>query len=129
MTTEDKLRDLIKERYDSITNFAKYCKIPSPTISSILDRGIDRATLTNVIAICDTLHISADDLAKGEIVHVIKENNDKQIDVVDILAVAKQQLLNNKALMFNGKPADEESIQSILSAMEVGMEIARRKNK
>ena len=31
--------------------------------------------------------------------------------------------------MFNGKPADEESIQSILDAMEVGMEIARRKSE
>lgn len=31
--------------------------------------------------------------------------------------------------MFNGKPADEESIQSILSAMEVGIALANKKNK
>ena len=30
--------------------------------------------------------------------------------------------------MFNGKPADAESINSILEAMEIGMEIAKRKS-
>lgn len=31
--------------------------------------------------------------------------------------------------MFEGKPASQESIDSILSAMQIGMEMAKKKNK
>jgi transcriptional regulator with XRE-family HTH domain len=126
MSTEDKLRYIIKERYGSVNNFAEVCGLPSSTVSSILYRGIGTATLSNIMTICKVLNINADDLATG---NFGDEDDFKRIDIVDILAEAKQQLLFNKALMFNGKPADEESIQSILSAMEVGMEIARRKKE
>ena len=31
--------------------------------------------------------------------------------------------------MFDGEPASQESIDSILAAMEVGMELAKKRNK
>lgn len=40
-----------------------------------------------------------------------------------------RQMLEQPGLMFDGEPASQESIDSILSAMEVGMEIAKRRNK
>lgn len=40
-----------------------------------------------------------------------------------------EQLLKQEGLMFNGTPASPEAIESILSAMQVGMEIAKKKNK
>ena len=107
--------------------------IPYSTLNSIFTRGINKATLSNVLKICDALHISADALANGTIEYIT--NNEpikKEIEtheVNDILARTKKQLLTDHALMFNGKPADEESIQSILDAMEIGMEIARRKSE
>ena len=131
MTTEDKLKSLILERYSSIREFTLKISMSYSTFDSILKRGIQNATVSNIIKICDALHISADALANGEIVSVYKTDPVKEEpqDVADILAAAKQQLLSNKALMFNGKPADEESIQSILAAMEVGIELAKRKGK
>ena len=37
--------------------------------------------------------------------------------------------MNTEALLFNGEPASEEAIQSILDAMEMGMALAKEKNK
>lgn len=131
MTIEEKLKDLIQERYSSIREFTLKIDMSYSTFDSILRRGIQNATVSNILKICDALHISADALANGEIVPLYKSRPGKEEpqDVAEILALAKQQLLSNKALMFNGKPADEESIQSILSAMEIGIEMAKRKGK
>lgn len=38
-------------------------------------------------------------------------------------------LLQQEGLMFDGDPASPEAIESILSAMQIGMEMAKKKNK
>ncbi len=40
-----------------------------------------------------------------------------------------EELLQQEGLMFYGEPASRESIDSILSAMKVGMELAKQNNK
>ena len=50
-------------------------------------------------------------------------------DIEKILDQTKEQLLSQEGLMFDGKPATPEAIDSILSAMQVGMELAKKKNK
>ena len=50
-------------------------------------------------------------------------------DIEKILDQTKEQLLSQDGLMFDGKPATPEAIDSILSAMQVGMELAKKKNK
>lgn len=40
-----------------------------------------------------------------------------------------EQLLKQDGLMFDGEPASQEAIDSILSAMQIGMEMAKKKNK
>lgn len=49
-------------------------------------------------------------------------------DIKNILANT-EQLLKQDGLMFDGDPASPEAIESILSAMQVGMEMAKKKNK
>ena len=51
-----------------------------------------------------------------------------QKDIKDILANT-EQLLKQDGLMFDGDPASPEAIDSILSAMQIGMEMAKKKNK
>ena len=51
-----------------------------------------------------------------------------QKDIKEILANT-EQLLKQDGLMFDGDPASPEAIDSILSAMQIGMEIAKKKNK
>ena len=41
----------------------------------------------------------------------------------------KEKLMQEEGLMFDGHPASPESIQSILDAMQIGMEMAKKRNK
>lgn len=41
----------------------------------------------------------------------------------------KDKLMQEEGLMFDGHPASPESIQSILDAMQIGMEMAKKRNK
>ena len=50
-------------------------------------------------------------------------------DILDIISSTKAELLSQEGLMFDGDPASAEAIESILSAMEIGMEMAKKKNK
>ena len=50
-------------------------------------------------------------------------------DIEKILDQTREQLLSQKGLMFDGQPASPEAVESILSAMQVGMELAKKKNK
>lgn len=70
MTTEEKLKDLILSRYKSIREFTLEIDFPYTTLDSIFKRGINNSSVSNVIKICKALHISADALAKGEIVPI-----------------------------------------------------------
>lgn len=49
-------------------------------------------------------------------------------DIREILA-STEELLKQDGLMFDGDPASPEAIDSILSAMQIGMEMAKKKNK
>lgn len=55
-------------------------------------------------------------------------NKRDQHDIDEILANT-EQLLKQEGLMFDGDPASPEAIESILSAMQIGMEMAKKKNK
>ena len=50
-------------------------------------------------------------------------------DIEKILDSPREQLLTQEGLMFDGDPATPEAIDSILSAMQIGMEMAKKKNK
>lgn len=52
-----------------------------------------------------------------------------QRDIQKILDQTREQLLNQEGLMFDGDPASPEAIDSILSAMQIGMEMAKKRNK
>lgn len=67
MNVEAKLRNLIVQKYKTITNFSKATGIPNSTISSIFSRGVLNANVCNMITICDTLGIDIDSLADGKI--------------------------------------------------------------
>ena len=52
-------------------------------------------------------------------------------DKKDISAIISdvEELLKQDGLMFDGNPASQEEIESIISAMKIGMEMAKKKNK
>lgn len=82
------------------------------------------------VKIAKTFNVSVDYLLSSDTYNTAstKENHNYK-DVNDILKTAKEQLMNTEILLFNGNPATEEAIQSILDAMEMGMVLAKEKNK
>lgn len=65
--SEDKLKDYILSKYKSIREFTVDIDMPYSTIDSIFKRGIRKASVDNLIKICDFLNISADAIVAGEI--------------------------------------------------------------
>lgn len=55
---------LIDENWKSRRQFALSIGLPPTTLNSILERGIGKASVDNVLLICEGLGISADDLQK-----------------------------------------------------------------
>jgi len=131
MSTEDKLKDLILKRYHSIREFTIAIDIPYTTMDSIFRRGVGNSSVSNVIKICKALGISADALADGEIVPVKKRTatpiNDR-FEVKEILSDTKDRLIHSGEITLDGKPIGKAGIESIIDAMDVGIEIARKKS-
>ena len=68
MNIEEKLKSLVLSRYSSIREFSIALDMPYSTLDSIFKRGVDNASVSNIIRICEALSISADELAAGRIV-------------------------------------------------------------
>lgn len=50
-------------------------------------------------------------------------------EIMHMMDDMKEKLMQEEGLMFDGQPASPESIQSILDAMQIGMEMAKKRNK
>lgn len=132
MTTEEKLKELILKRYHSIREFTIYIDMPYTTMDSIFRRGVGNSSVSNIIKICKALSISADALADGEIVSISKRPSlpcDDLIEINDILADTKERLIYSGELTLDGVRMDKRGIESIIDALDVGVEIAKKKQK
>ena len=132
MTIEEKLKELILKRFHSIREFTIFIGMPNSTLESIFKRGIGNSSVTNIIKICKALGISADALADGEIApskprvaEPVKDN----VEVVDILDNTKNLLTHGGKITLDGVPINQAGIESIIDAMQVGVEIAKKKTK
>ena len=85
MSIEEKLKNLILSRYKSIREFTQIADIPYSTFSTIINRGIDNSSVTNVIKICKTLGISADALADGHIAPINHNLTGETLDVEHVI--------------------------------------------
>lgn len=63
---EEKIKNLIIEKYGSVRQFAIKIDIPYTTVDSILKRGIDNSNVGNVIKMCKALNISIDNLLENK---------------------------------------------------------------
>lgn len=86
---EEKLKNVIIEKYGSVRQFAMKIDVPYTTVDSILKRGIDNSNVGNVIKMCKALNISIDNLIENkDILFNIKFDNAELVgthsDVVKI---------------------------------------------
>ena len=94
--------------------------------------GRSTPTTKTLQKIADYFGVTIDYLMTGDI---SEESHEKKLtpkdekDIEKILEQTREQLMNQEGLMFDGDPASPEAIDSILSAMQIGMELAKKKNK
>ncbi len=67
MNIEEELKAVILSSYGSMREFATSIDMPCSTLDSIFKRGIENASIRNIIKICDAIEISADALVEGRI--------------------------------------------------------------
>ena len=110
------------------------------------ETGISTVTLTNwkrgrytpkpdkLQKIADYFGVPLSYLLTGKMEEEVKDKSPEltrrdERDIEKILDQTRDQLLSQDGLMFDGQPATPEAIDSILSAMQIGMELAKKKNK
>lgn len=101
------------------------------TVFSEWKKGKSKPNTEKLIKIADFFGVSVEYLVTGKEPkgnEKVEMSRKAQKDIMDILSET-EQMLKQDGLMFEGKPATQEAIDSVISAMRVGMEIAKEKNK
>ena len=127
MTTEEKLKQFILTKHRSVNEFTKSINMPYGTMSRIFKRGIDNSSVTNIIKICNALEISADELANGNIVPVVKDP-EKITRIEDLFDYLKKRLRTCKNPTFNNKPVKQDIIVSMMDGLDLILEIQKKKD-
>lgn len=126
MNSVERVKEICKNRKIPISKLEKELGFSNGYISQ-LRKGVFPADRLEKISIF--LGVTTTYLMTGE------EDSEKSLtpkdekDIEKILEQTREQLMNQEGLMFDGDPASPEAIDSILSAMQIGMELAKKKNK
>lgn len=129
MNSVERVKSLCKARKIPISKLEKDLGYSNGYIGQ-LRKGVFPSDRLQQIA--TYLNVSADYLMTGDKPEEQKEsvlNAKDQRDIEKILNQTREQLMNQEGLMFDGDPASPEAIESILAAMQIGMEMAKKKNK
>ncbi len=125
----EQIRDIAKNKGYSINKLEQELGFARSSINKF---NKNKPSIDKLQQIADLLGVTIDYLTTG------KEDSEKEElaltakdkrDITQILDQTREQLMSQEGLMFDGKPASPEAIDSILSAMQIGMEMAKKKNK
>ena len=125
----EQIRDIAKYKGYSINKLEQELGFARSSINKF---NTNKPSIDKLQQIADLLGVTIDYLTTG------KEDSEKEElaltakdkrDITQILDQTREQLMSQEGLMFDGKPASPEAIDSILSAMQIGMEMAKKKNK
>lgn len=141
MTTEEKLKQYILERYKSIREFTIAIDMPYSTLDGVLKRGIDNSSVGVIFKICKALNISPDALGEGEIVPksldygIVIGGNQIDIEVKEtkevdqILEDTKKRLLTYQDLLLEGKPVKKSEISTLVNGIDISLEMVKKSQK
>ncbi len=129
MTTFERIEKLRKEAGLSQGKLEKELGFSNGSISKWRNSA---PTYERLQKIANYFNVSVEYLVSGTEEHNVKtpeltERDER--DIEKILEATREQLMSQDGLMFDGDPASPEAIESIISAMQIGMEIAKKKNK
>ena len=126
MTLKDRVKALAQERGISLPVLESELGFGNSTIVKC-DKSTPNADKLNAVA--KFFNVSMDYLLNGDTEKSQELTARDERDITKILEQTKEQLLSQEGLMFDGDPASPEAIESILAAMQIGMEMAKKKNK
>lgn len=120
------VRDVCKKKKIAISTLEKECGFANGYLNPKKATKIpyDRAVL-----IADYLGVSVNNILGVDVADSKALTRKDERDIEKILDSTREMLLSQDGLMFDGDPASPEAIESILSAMQIGMEMAKKKNK
>lgn len=127
MNSVERVKSLCKERKIPISKLEKDLGYSNGYVGQ-LRKGVFPAD--RLASIANYLNVSTEYLLNGTEAEepTLTKKDEKCIE--KILDATREQLLSQEGLMFEGgQPATQEQIDSILSAMQIGMEMAKKKNK
>lgn len=101
MTREEYIKKLIKEKGMSLKSFAEKINLPYTTFHSMLNRGIGKASVDNVIKICKGLDITVEELE-----YLAKEG-------------VKKNEVNVVAAHFDGEKLTDKELFSLLLNQDI----------
>lgn len=128
MTIEEKLRDYILSKYKSLREFVQTTDLPYSTVDGVLKRGIANSRIGNVLAICEALEISADELSNNKIVPKGKniQRRSHMTEINDIISYTKRNIQEYDDLTIDGEPMTENEIEMLMDALDIGIGIIKR---
>lgn len=91
--------------------------------------GKSTPTTKTLQKVADYFGVTIDFLMTGKEADENALTSRDERDIEKILEQTREQLLNQEGLMFDGDPASPEAVDSIISAMQIGMELAKKMNK
>ena len=84
-TTENRIKEIIINRYGSLKKFCEIINMPWTTLDSILKRGFANSNITNVMKISHELKVDTESLASGTIVDCIERMETKKSESPKII--------------------------------------------
>lgn len=128
---DEKLKQYILSKYGSVQAFVNDTTLKYTTVLTILKRGVNNSNAQNVLEICRVLDISADELADGRITPLADapkfDGEPMQVEDLRRLAriMAYQQMLVGK----EKEPLTPDDIQTVDDAIEIAIEMIKRRHK
>lgn len=126
MTVYERIEKLRKERKLSQAKLEKELGFSNGSVSKW---KTSTPTSERLQKLADYFGVTVDYLMTGENNAENGLTHKDEKDIERILDQTREQLLSQEGLMFDGDPASPEAIESILAAMQIGMEMAKKKNK
>lgn len=128
MTIGEYIKNLREAKKYSQRKLALVANLSNTTISRI-ESGMVTPDTDSLAKIATALNEPIQNL-----INLQQNSNDnlsikEKKDIAKDLEKFKKELLESDELMFDGHPMSEESLNNILSAIEIGMEQVRRKNR
>lgn len=89
-TTENRIKEIIINRYGSLKKFCELIDMPWTTLDSILKRGFANSNITNVMKISHELKVDTESLASGKIMDCIERFSTEKEEAPKIMQYYEQ---------------------------------------